>query len=119
VCAVAGKIPPAPFVKGGAQRTGDLSPPIMCTNLLWSDLEPALARASSPIWRIATGAARKKSQAMGSPTDEHGSSPFQKHRVGFPSPDTGDIPKVVEHNLRLASRIDGAVIGVRLRELSR
>jgi hypothetical protein len=56
---------------------------------------------------------------MGSPTDEHGSSPFQKHRAGFPSPDTGDIPKVVEHNLRLASRIDGAVIGVRLRELSR
>ena len=39
VCTIVGKIPPAPFVKGGAQRTGDLSPQIMGTNLVRSDLE--------------------------------------------------------------------------------
>ena len=32
------KSPLPPFVKGGAQCTGDLSPQIMCTNLAWSDL---------------------------------------------------------------------------------
>ena len=41
------------------------------------------------------------------------------NRAGFSSPDTGDIPKAVEHDLRLETRIDGAVIGVRLRELPR
>ena len=39
------KSPLSPFVKGGAQRTGDLSPQMMCTNLAWSDLEENIEEA--------------------------------------------------------------------------
>ncbi len=34
------------------------------------------------------------------------------NRAGFPTPVTGDIPKLVEHELRLETYSDGAVIGV-------
>jgi hypothetical protein len=40
-------------------------------------------------------------------------------RVGFPYPITGYIPKVADHELRLETHIDDAVIGGHLRELSR
>jgi hypothetical protein len=66
-----------PFVKGQAQRTGDLSPQIMTRNLVWSDLESA--RASSSISRIMTNMARRKSLGMSFTMEGQSSAPLRKH----------------------------------------